>query len=72
MTAGVSAMTMDTRESYEQTYNTGCNYASVGDWGRAEKCLLKAEQVARQFLEEDEAGEEEIEEETGIIRVQLG
>ena len=45
---------------------------SVGDWGRAEKCLQKAEQVARQFLEEDEAGEDEIEEETGIIRVQLG
>ena len=45
---------------------------SVGGWGRAEKCLQKAEQVARQFLEEDEAGEEEIEEETGIIKVQLG
>ena len=59
-------------DTFEQRYNAGCNYASVGDWGRAEKCLQKAEQVARQFLEEDEAGEEEIEEETGIIKVQLG
>merc|ERR1719336_3435677 len=62
----------DESDTYEQRYNAGCNYASVGDWGRAEKCLQKAEQVARQFLEEDEAGEEEIEEETGIIKVQLG
>ena len=33
---------------------------------------MKAEKVARKFLEEDEAGEDEIEEETGIIKVQLG
>ena len=62
----------DETDTFEQRYNAGCNYASVGEWDKAEKCLLKAEQVARQFLEEDEAGEEEIEEETGIIKVQLG
>ena len=45
---------------------------SVGDWDRAEKCLQSAEKAAVQFLTEDEAGEEEIEEETGIIKVQLG
>jgi len=59
-------------ETYEQKYNAGCNYASVGDWDRAEKCLQSAEKAAVQFLTEDEAGEEEIEEETGIIKVQLG
>ena len=52
---------VDETDTYEQRYNAGCNYASVGEWDKAEKCLLKAEQVARQFLEEDEAGEEEIE-----------
>ena len=44
----------------------------MGDWDQAETCLNKAEQVARKFLQEDEAGEEEIEEEIGIIKVQLG
>merc|ERR1719244_803431 len=39
---------------------------------KAEKILIQAEKAARSFLEEDEAGEDEILEETGIIRVQLG
>ena len=59
-------------ETYEQRYNLACNHASVGDWSRAEQELVKAESVAREYLEEDEAGEEEIQEETGIIMVQLG
>jgi len=63
---------VDETDTYEQRYNAGCNYASVGDWDQAETCLNKAEQVARKFLQEDEAGEEEIEEEIGIIKVQLG
>ena len=50
----------------------GCNYASVEDWEAAEAALKNAENAAKTFLQEDEAGEDEIEEETGIIRVQLG
>ena len=53
---GDSARTMDTRESYEQTYNTGCNYASVGDWTAAEEALTNAEKAAR------EDGEGEVDE----------
>lgn len=51
-------------------YNAGCNHAAVGELGKAEAALKKAEEVAKKFLQEE--GEEDIEEETGIIRVQLG
>merc|ERR1719411_1683537 len=60
---------MDSREIYEQTYNAGCNYAGVGDWAAAEEALTSAETAARKYLEDEE---EEIEEEVGIIKVQLG
>jgi len=65
-------MVVDETDTFEQRYNAGCNYASVGDYEKAEKVLVQAEKAARNFLEEDEAGEDEIQEETGIIRVQLG
>ena len=42
----------------------------MGELGKAEIALKKAEEVAKKFLQEE--GEEDIEEETGIIRVQLG
>jgi len=63
-------MIVDCKDTFEQRYNAGCNHASVGDWTKAETVLKKAEEVARKFLTEE--GEEDIEEETGIIRVQLG
>ena len=66
---GDSARIMDSRESYEQTYNAGCNYAGVGDWAAAEEALTSAETAARKYWEDEE---EEIEEEVGIIKVQLG
>jgi len=65
-------MVVDEMDTFEQRYNAGCNYASVGDYEKAEKVLVQAEKAARNFLEEDEAGEDEIQEETGIIKVQLG
>ena len=67
-----SKMVVDETDTFEQRYNAGCNYASVGDYDKAEKVLVQAEKAARNFLQEDEAGEDEILEETGIIRVQLG
>lgn len=70
--ADKAKMVVDETDTFEQRYNAGCNYASVGDYDKAEKVLVQAEKAARKFLEEDEAGEDEILEETGIIRVQLG
>jgi len=70
--ADKAKMVVDETDTFEQRYNAGCNYASVGDYEKAEKVLVQAEKAARNFLEEDEAGEDEILEETGIIRVQLG
>jgi len=67
-----SRLLVDQADTYELRYNAGCNHASVGDWETAERVLGEAERAAKQFLEEDEAGEDEILEETGIIRVQLG
>merc|ERR1719187_3231931 len=61
------------QDSYEQRYNTGCNLAAVGDYVGSENALKGAVEAAKSYLaEEEEAGEDEIEEETGIIKVQLG
>ena len=61
MTAGVSAMTMDTRESYEQTYNPGCNNHYEGDWVATEEALTSDEKAIREYWEDN----------VGIIKVQL-
>jgi len=65
-----SRVITDCKDTFEQRYNAGCNLAAVGDLVKAETVLKKAEETARKFLVEE--GEEDIEEETGIIRVQLG
>ena len=44
---GVSARTMDTRESYEQTYNTLCNYDCEGDWVATEEALTSNEKAIK-------------------------
>ena len=54
-----SARTMDTRESYEQTYNTECNYANVKDRASVEEAFASAGMTAR-------------EDEVSIIKVQRG
>ena len=54
-------MTMDTRESYEQTYNTGCNYDYEGDWVATEEALTSNEKAIKEYWEDD----------VGIIKVQL-
>ena len=64
--------------TYELTYNAACQLiASVTDGDKsnlikAEKKLRTAEKMCRDSLEEDGMTEEEIEDELGIIRVQLG
>ncbi|KAG7200592.1 hypothetical protein KM043_001151 [Ampulex compressa] len=65
--------------TYELTYNTACRLIAEGSKGdraaliEAEKKLRAAEKLCKEGLEEDGvADEEEIEDELGIIRVQLG
>merc|ERR1740129_1706832 len=67
-----SKMVVDKKDTYELRYNAGCNYAAAGDFKQAETALKAAEDTAKTFLAEDGSTEEEIEEETGIIRIQLG
>ena len=65
-------------DTYELTYNAACELVAQGISGdrvilaEAEKKLKTAERICREFLDEDGMTEEEIEEELGIIKVQLG
>ena len=62
---GDSTRTIDSRESYEQTYNTGCYYDCVGDcvgdWVAAKEALTSDEKAFKEHWEND----------VGIIKVQL-
>ncbi|XP_015603378.1 signal recognition particle subunit SRP72 [Cephus cinctus] len=64
--------------TYELTYNAACQLVAHGNNGdrailaEAEKKLRTAEKMCREALEEDGVTEEEIEDEVGIIKVQLG
>ena len=49
--ADKAKMVVDETNTFEQRYNAGCNYASVGDYEKAEKVLVQAEKAARNFLE---------------------
>lgn len=62
----------DDPETYELRYNSGCGLAAVGEYDRAEVELVEAEVQARKFLADEGEAAEDIEEEVGIIRVQLG
>ena len=59
-------------DSYELCYNRGCQLLARGEWVEAEKALKKAEKMCEDMMKEEEADDEEIERETGIIRVQVG
>ncbi|XP_063984572.1 signal recognition particle subunit SRP72 isoform X2 [Diachasmimorpha longicaudata] len=76
---GFSVDTFEVRDhTYELTYNAACRLAAKGVQGdrsnliEAEKKLRLAEKMCKEALEEDGGTEEEIEDELGIIRVQLG
>ena len=59
---------MDTRESYEQTYNTGYVYISVYiSCANEEEAFASAENAAREYSED----EKEVQE-VGYIKVKLG
>jgi len=59
-------------ESYEQRYNAALRLLGQGKVSEAEALLRSAETLCRQTLEEDGAGEDEVEEELPMIHVQLG
>ncbi|KZC12385.1 PREDICTED: signal recognition particle subunit SRP72 [Dufourea novaeangliae] len=65
-------------DTYELTYNAACRLIAQGNKGdrailiEAERKLRAAEKMCKEGLEEDGVAEEEIEDELGIIRVQLG
>lgn len=55
-------------DTYELTYNNACALAGKSRFNDAEKKLRKSEKLAREFLEEDGATEEDILEELAIIK----
>jgi len=59
-------------ETYELRYNSACGLASLGDYKTAEEELIETEKQAREFLDEQGETPEDIEDEVGIVRVQLG
>jgi len=63
----------DEHETYEIVYNSACKLLAEGHWADAEIALERAAKICKEYLlQEEEEDEEEIEKETGIIRVQLG
>ncbi|KDR23740.1 signal recognition particle subunit SRP72 [Zootermopsis nevadensis] len=57
--------------SYELSYNSACQLVGRQQYADAEKKLKVSEKLCRESLEDDGTGEEEIEGELGIIKVQL-
>ena len=51
---GDSARTMDTRESYEQTYNTLCNYDCEGDRVATEEALTSDEKAIKEYWQDED------------------
>ncbi len=59
-------------ETYEMWYNYACQLLGQEQWAEAEQALIKAESMCKEMMKEEDAEDEEIERETGIIRVQIG
>lgn len=58
-------------DTYELCYNSACALAGRGRYADAERKLRQSEKLARDFLEEDGASEEDVADEVAIIRVQI-
>jgi signal recognition particle subunit SRP72 len=54
--------------TYELAYNRSCQLVGQNQYTEAEKKLKLSEKLCRESLEEDATGEEEIEDELGIIK----
>ncbi|CAG0902779.1 unnamed protein product [Darwinula stevensoni] len=59
-------------DTFELAYNTGCILLAQGKFQEAKSILEKSVELCHKTLEDDGLSPEEIEEEIGIIRVQLG
>ncbi|XP_039283174.1 signal recognition particle subunit SRP72 isoform X1 [Nilaparvata lugens] len=57
-------------QTYELAYNAACSLIGKKQFLEAERKLKVAEKLCRESLEQEDATEEEIDEELGIIRVQ--
>lgn len=57
--------------TYELAYNSSCQLVGRGQFTDAERKLKVSEKLCRESLEEDGTGEEDIEDELRIIKVQL-
>lgn len=57
--------------TYELCYNSACGLSGKNNFAEAEKKFRNSEKLCREFLEEDGATEEDIQNEVAIIRVQL-
>lgn len=58
-------------DTYETAYNSACAFAGRGKFIEAEKKLRLSEKMCRETLEEDGSTEEDILDESAIIKVQL-
>ncbi|XP_059612513.1 signal recognition particle subunit SRP72 [Phlebotomus argentipes] len=58
-------------DTYELSYNRACLIAGKKKFPEAEKKLRSSEKLCREYLEEDGATEEDIEDEVAIIKIQL-
>lgn len=59
-------------KTYELCYNSACILLSKGNYNEAEEKLKKAEEMCKKYFEDDEEfTEEDLENEIGIIRVQM-
>lgn len=58
--------------TYELCYNSACILINKGEYSAAIEKLKTAEELCKKTLEENDATEEEIEAELGVIRVQHG
>lgn len=54
--------------TYELAYNSSCQLVGRNQYAEAEKKLKLSEKLCRESLEEDATGEEEIDDELGIIK----
>ncbi|XP_074040914.1 signal recognition particle 72 [Leptinotarsa decemlineata] len=58
--------------TYELSYNKACMLIASGNYVEAERKLRECEKMCREFLEEDETSEEDIDLELAQIRIQIG
>jgi signal recognition particle subunit SRP72 len=55
-------------DTYELTYNSACGLAGQSKFAEAEKKLRASEKLCREYLEKDGATDEDILDETAIIK----